>query len=274
MTSLPQIELKNGIMKTSWRGPLIQEASWRLLKGLRPRPIALERIELIRNLPSSMVTSAATLVKLLPELGLNDEGLAEFPSALHPFTGRGLRIWQYPVQFGPYLAALAGLRVRSYLELGIRHGGSFVATVELLERVGPLDFAVGVDIIPCDAMSEYQKINPRIRFSKVNSQTSEFIELLADLGNIDLVFIDSHHDAMQCRKEFSVLMSYANMVAFHDITNTGCPGIAEVWSEIKALPGWDCHEFTEQYPGLGPFMGIGLAIKSTRQIAVGDQQHV
>jgi len=246
------------------RQPSVQESAWRLLKGLRPRAVDLTRLALIQQQPAEWLAQPGHLVTLLPQLGLNDEGLAEFPPALHGSCGQGLRIWQYPIQFGPYLAQLARLQVRSYLELGIRHGGSYLATVALLERFRPLDFAVGVDIIPCAAMAQYQAINPRSRFACLNSQSAEFSMLLQQYGTVDLVFIDSHHEENQCRREFAALAPYANMMAFHDISNIGCPGIATVWQEIKALPGWTCHEYTEQYPGLGPYMGIGLAIKNSR----------
>lgn len=245
----------------SWNA---QAGGWRLLKGLRPRPLDLARIQLLRNAPADQLLDSAALEALLPRLGLNDEGLAEFPTHLHASCGEGLRIWQYPSQFSRYLARLASLGVRSYLELGIRHGGSFVATVEVLERFRPLDFAVGVDIISCPSMADYHALNPRSEFACVNTQSSEFQALLERLAPIDLVFIDSHHEEAQCRREFEMLSASANMVALHDISNKGCPGIATVWREIRATAGWTGFEFTEQYDGLGPFMGIGLAVRNSR----------
>src|SRR4029077_13792201 len=110
------------------------------------------RISLIREKSTEYLSQAGNLETLLLELGLNDEGLNEFPASLHPFCGQGLRVWQYPGQFSKYLEQLSKLRVRSYLEIGIRHGGSFVTTVEFLDRFSPLEFAVAVDVIPCPSM--------------------------------------------------------------------------------------------------------------------------
>lgn len=242
----------------------VQESAWKLLKGLRPRSIDLKRLSLIRQADLEFLKKASNLNDLLPYLGLNDEGLEEFPVSLHEYCGNGLFIWQYPVQFGPYLAFLAQLKIQSYLELGIRHGGSYVVTVEFLERFNPLTFSIGVDIIPCASMLDYQSMNTRSRFVCINSQSPEFLELLASVAPIDLVFIDSHHEENQCRREFAVLSQFAQMIAFHDVSNIGCPGIQTVWNEIKQMPDWTCYEFIDQYPGLGPFMGIGLAIKNTR----------
>lgn len=251
-------------MDATTTGWTAQASGWRTLKGLRPRPLDLRRISLIREAAPADLRRSDWLEDLLPRLGLNDEGLAEFPPHLHAACGAGLRIWQYPTQFARYLATLAGLGVRSYLELGIRHGGSFVATVEVLERFRPLDFAVGVDIIPCESMAAYRELNPRSEFACVNTQSPQFAQLLQRLAPIDLVFIDSHHEEGQCRREVQALGRHANMIALHDITNRGCPGIATVWNEIRRDPLWHCLEFTDQYPGLGPFMGIGLAVKTSR----------
>jgi hypothetical protein len=242
----------------------LQANTWKLLKGLRPQNIDLSRVELIRDAELDFLADTQHLIDILPRLGLNDEGIDEFPLALHSYCGSGLRIWQYPVQFAPYLAFLAKLKVRSYLELGIRHGGSYIATVELFDRFHQLEFAIGVDIIPCPAMNSYQTLNPRSSFACLNSQSAEFLNLVESLPSLDLVFIDSHHEENQCRREFTVLSQFAQMIALHDISNSACLGIAVVWQEIKALPDWTCVEFTEQYAGLGSFMGIGLAIKNTR----------
>ena len=75
----------------------------------RPRAIAL-----IRAAPLHDLAQADKIETLLLNLGLNDEGIDEFPAVLHPFCGSGLRIWQYPSQFSKYLLQLSGLHVRSY----------------------------------------------------------------------------------------------------------------------------------------------------------------
>ena len=105
-------------------------------RRLHPEPINLSRVALIRERTLAELASPARVEALLLELGLNGEGLSELPPELHAHCG-GLRIWQYPTQFGRYLVQLSRLGVRSYLEIGIRHGGSFVATAEYLERFRP-----------------------------------------------------------------------------------------------------------------------------------------
>jgi hypothetical protein len=234
-----------------------------MLKRLHPEPIDLSRVDLIRGRTLAELASPARVEALILELGLNEEGLSELPTELHPHCG-GLRIWQYPTQFSRYLVQLSRLAVRSYLEIGIRHGGSFVATTEYLERFHALDFSVGVDVIDCPSMAEYCSRNGKARFWQLSSRSPEFGTKLEALGPVDLVFIDSHHEEEQCRDELALLMPRAGMVALHDIANIGCPGIRRVWDELKCSTAYHCFEYVEQYAGLGPFMGIGLAVKRER----------
>jgi hypothetical protein len=223
--------------------------------------IDLDRISLIRDEPRERLSHPEHLETLLLNLGLNDEGLDEFPLHLQPYCGSGLRIWQYPSQFSKYLAHVSQLGVRSYMEVGIRHGGSFVATVEILNRFNPLRFAVAVDVIPCPSMPDYKSANSCVEFACINTQSPDFEALINRLRPIDLVFIDSHHEESQCRREFDSIQDAARMIAFHDISNRATPGIARVWDDLKSAGKYRCFAYTEQYEGMGPFMGIGLAIR-------------
>lgn len=251
------------ISRQSWDA---QKSGWALLKGLRPLPIDLERIRLIRRLKPERLLQPKVLEALMLELGLNDEAMSELPEELHPACGAGLRIWQYPIQFAPYLRYLSQLEVRSYLEVGVRHGGSYVLTVEVLDRFSTLDWAVGADVIRCPSMDAYLALNRRSEHARVNSRSPAFAALCARLAPIDLVFIDSHHEEQHCRREVELLRPFAAMIALHDISNIACPGVAAVWKEFKAMSEYDCFEFIDQYDGLGPFMGIGLAVRKDRRL--------
>lgn len=246
---------------SSWKR---QREMWAALNALRASPIDLGRVALLRQASRDELENPATLERLLIELGLNDEAIAEFPPELRAHCGQGLRIWQYPTQFSRYLVELSRLNVRSYLEIGIRHGGSFVATTEYLERFHPLDHAIGVDIIPCPSMATYEAQNSKAAFWCINTRSPEFVARLDELGPIDLVFIDSHHEEEQCRSELRVVAARARMIAFHDIANIGCPGVGRVWDELTRSPSYVCFEYIDQYANLGPFMGIGLAVRKER----------
>jgi len=250
-----------GYTESAWRR---QQRSWAALSALHPASIDLGRTALIRGADVESLSDPHRLASLIVQLGLNDEALDEFPAELHAHCGQGLRIWQYPLQFARYLARLSTLRIRSYLEIGIRHGGSLVATVEYLSRFHPLDFAIGVDVIDCPSIAAYRDDRPEIAFWCTSTQSGDFAARLDRLEGLDLVLIDSHHVEHQCRRELELLLGRASLIAFHDVANIGCPGVRTVWEEVRRLPGYECFEYVDQYPGLGPFMGIGLAVTRER----------
>jgi hypothetical protein len=238
---------------------------WKKLKKLNTIPIDLERVTLIRDQDSHYLSNSAKVELLMLSLGFNDEGLEEFPESLHPYCGQGLRIWQYPVQFSKYLVALSKLNITSYLELGVRHGGTFVTTVEYLQKFNPIKYAVGVDIIPCPSLLEYKQINPYAEFAQINTQSNDFKQMLDCYEKFDLVLIDSFHEDVQCRNEFLSVRNQANIIAFHDIANVNYPGVKKVWDEVKSLGEYNCSEYTEQYEEIEhSYMGIGVAVRKNR----------
>ena len=248
-------------LKKSWDE---QKKAWRILKRIGSKEISLDTISLIRNCEIEKLKDQDFLASLISDIGLNDEGLEEFPTELHPYCGKGLHLWQYPAQFSPYLIKLSTLEIKSYLEIGIRHGGSFVMTTEYLSRFSALNRSIGVDILPCPSMPKYELVRPESKFYQLNSQSEEFHHLLIENAPIDLVFIDSHHEEHQCRIEIERIKPYVKMMAFHDIDNINCPGIKAVWNELKISGEYECHEFNRQFEGLGPYMGIGLAISNIK----------
>jgi hypothetical protein len=247
--------------RESWEA---QKRGWLMLNALRPVAIDLSRIALLRETSLDVLSNCAELELLLQQLGLNDEGAHEFPSHLREYCGRGLRLWQYPNQFSKYLIRLSTLGITSYLEIGIRHGGSFVATAEYVSRFAPLERAVAIDIIPCPSMTEYERVNPRASFYQYNTQSIAFSQFLKEQQAFDLAFIDSHHEEPQCRRELLWVQQNARMIALHDICNVGCPGIRKVWEEFKTKRDYTCFEYVDQYLEDGPYMGIGLALKRER----------
>jgi hypothetical protein len=241
------------------------EKNWKKLKRLHPISIDLTKIELIREQNIEFLSDPDRVKSLILELGLTDDSSEEFPPSIYPYCGKGLHIMQYPIQFNRYLVSLSKLKINSYLEVGVRHGGTFVATIEYLNKFHPLDFAVGIDIMPCPSISEYQKINDRVSFVQLNTQTDRFLDFLAASDRFDLVLIDANHEETECRNEFMYVKSKANIVVFHDIDNIDFLGVKKVWNEVKNSNEYDCYEYVDRYPDLGPYMGIGMAISKNRQ---------
>jgi hypothetical protein len=99
---------------------------------------------------------------LLPHLGLNDEWEHEYPEPLRRFCGRGVKSWQFPHQFAGYLTHLADKQIGTYLEIGVRHGGTFVITCEYLRRFTELRRMVAVDPMLGEALASYREIVPQV----------------------------------------------------------------------------------------------------------------
>jgi len=237
-------------------------AAWSRLKSLHPRPLELGRLALLREAPLELLGDASRLAGLIAELGLNDEAPEEYPEHLRPYCGNGLRIWQYPGQLAPYLLDLSERRIASYLELGVRHGGTFLATIEYLGRFHPLASAVAVDVIPCPSLAEYARDNSRAELWQVDTRSADFARRLDRHGPFDLALIDSLHEEEQCRADFLAIRERARIIAFHDVTSDRYPGVARVWREVQAGGEHDCREYTAQYRGVaGRCMGLGVAVR-------------
>lgn len=239
----------------------LQRKSWGKLRQILPLPIDLEMIEAIRGQEADTLRDPDRLELLIVELGLNDDGIEDFPRSLRPHCGRGLRIWQYPREFALYLSQLLRLDVRSYIELGIRHGGTFVMTVECLSRCNVATSALGVDIMPCPSMEAYERLNPSATFLCVSTQSEEFEHALDRHGPFDAALIDANHDAEECRHEFRLLRDRCSVIAFHDIVNPDFPDVGQVWADVRELDDFECHEYVSGYSEPHTPMGIGLAIR-------------
>jgi methyltransferase family protein len=256
------------VVKALLPDPAVQRIQRKLAeRASRPRSIDDRAARLIREASLSELRDAAFLEReLLPRLGFNDELLHEFPSSLYPHTGRGLLHWQYPNQFSKYLAELSRLEIETYLEIGVRHGGTFVITVEYLSRFRPVRKAIGVDLERPPGLVRYAKSRPGATVLEADSQTEEFRELVRAEGPFDLVLIDGDHSEAGCRRDFETVSDHARIIVFHDIVSDPVPGVGAVWREVKQTypDRFRFLEFTDQYPELAEqgksYLGIGVAI--------------
>jgi hypothetical protein len=201
--------------------------------------------------------------KLLPELGLNDRHLHQYPSHLHPYCGGGIDSWQYPNQFSKYLHYLSQQKIESYVEIGCHKGGTFIITVEYLNRFNPLTQCLAVDNWPREIINEYVKIRPEVTYLTTSSQSPEFSNEY-EKHNWDLVLIDGDHSYKGAALDYNLIRDRARLIAFHDITNSLCPGTQQIWADMKTTyPTARRQQWTDQYDEVllrmrGGIMGIGL----------------
>lgn len=236
----------------------------------------LSRISLIQTSTRDQLLDAKYVENLVVRLGFNNEILHEQPAIVRDNPG-GLYIWQYPHQFSKYLTFLGSLTtlrpIRSYLEIGCRWGGSFIATQEYLNRVQnnqhPLASVV-LDINPSPVVAYTSRPDSNALFLLLNSQTSNFKAFLEkDNKQFDLVFIDGDHSYQGVRNDYTMTKDHGNIFVFHDIASDACPGVVQFWKELNthASELYEFYEFTEQYDevyqqtGGKQYLGIGVAIR-------------
>ena len=237
----------------------------------KPQHLQLSRLELIREREPDWLADPERLEhELLPQLGLCADIPGAYPAELQWAVGRGLKHWQAPNQFGPYLAHLTRYPIRSYLELGVRHGGTFAITVEYLSRFRPLADATAVDIDDVPAMHALRRERPEIRFLQLDTSGPELAREVARHGVYDLVLVDADHSYEACRRDVETVLPYANMLALHDIVDAACPGVRQVWRELREETAGerDFFEFTAQYDEIverngHPALGLGIAVRTT-----------
>lgn len=253
------------LLKTAYTF-LPRRASRLLGQGSREhwRMVDLSVVELIRGAPPHHLSDPGRLESLLPQLGLCG-GRMLYPPALRPYMDQGLEQMQMPNQFAPYLAKLASLKVRRYCEIGVKYGGAFIITVELLRKLCGLEHACAVDINFCPTLVKYSRAVPQAVFHQMDSASPPFLALL-ESGRFDAVFVDGDHEENACYRDIVSAVQHARHVVVHDISNDFTPGPARAWSRMKAdFPaGFVFHEFTAQYPEVledtkHRVLGIGLA---------------
>lgn len=245
-------------------------------RSIRPKAIDLSRLELIRRAPLDQLSDPSYLEEdLLPRLGLNDE-TGHFPPSLEPSVGQGLLCWQYPNQFSKYLVHLSRQGIESYMEIGVRHGGTFVITIEYLSRFHPIREALGVDLGRSSTLREYAEARTGVTVIQASSHDEGFKQRVRGHEGFDLVLIDGDHTLEGCREDFELVRDRGRVLVFHDIVSQPTPGVTAVWQEVKRLHGglFDFYEFTDQYPEVSresgeEFLGIGVA--QMRQEAVVSQ---
>ncbi len=236
------------------------------------REVNLKVLEHIKNSSIEQLKNQDYLENnLLPKLGLNNEALNEIPDEFSNIIDKGLLFWQYPNQFSKYLLLLSTFKISNYIEIGVRHGGTFILTLEYLKAIGnKLKWATAVDIRYSPSIIKYRKTESyNINLLLMDSDSLEFKSYINKIKEIDLVFIDGDHSFAYCLKDFEKVKDISKIIVFHDIVNSACPGVPLVWQHVKTnySNDYDFYEFIDQYDSVlnknngNKYLGMGVAIK-------------
>ena len=221
---------------------------------------ALKKIS--RESPERLRDVAFLRDRLLPAVGLADDDLSQYPQFLHRHCGHGVRLWQFPIQFAPYLSLLSHLPIKSYLEIGVKHGGSFAVTMTYLSQFQSVENSGAVDLYESgNALRVFDEF-AQSNYLVANSRSGKFQEFLKEHQNFDLIFIDGDHSEEGARHDFETTRPHGKAFVFHDVVSCVCPGVTQVWAEAKRTPGYHFFEFVDQYgsENADPYMGIGVMV--------------
>ena len=212
----------------------------------------IERIDIIRKAYKKQLRDQEWLEDAICRMGLGQRD-AEFPIKMRKHFG-GLWIWQYPSQIAPYLIKLSDKKIRTYAEVGVFQGGTFILTVEYLSRFTPIEKALVIDKELQPQIKAYAEMNPAVTLVETDSHSEEAQEVIAELQP-DLVFIDADHEEWACRADYNMVQPHAKWIGFHDLVEWSCPGVALVWKDIQG----EKYEYLAQYDGVNnSTYGVGL----------------
>jgi cephalosporin hydroxylase len=224
-----------------------------------------EAVKLLRETPLERLINDEYLEELLPQLGLNDEEVHEYPSHLFPYCGQGLKSWQYPIQFAKYLVWISDLSLHSYAEIGVRHGGTFIITLEFLRRINSDIHAIAVDHQETEPFRQYLADFSDDRIEYIIRDSSDlYVRDYFTNHRADLVFIDGDHSYEGCLSDYLMVKNSAQYIAVTDHFSDVCPGVKQFWEEIKhVMPDDRLTEFKDQYEEVQArtgrsYMGIGM----------------
>ena len=179
----------------------------------------------MRDAPFDALQNKNALEDLLLSMGLNDEIGEEFPRELGTYSGFGLYSWQYPSQFSGMLLEICKLNINSYIEIGVRHGGTFIIITEYHARFNS-DFekSIAVDHNGSSSLRKYANDRQGVEFITASSLSDEFRDYINKSDVFDLAFIDGDHSYEDARSDFVLMRDKARHLIFHDIASIARPG--------------------------------------------------
>lgn len=184
-------------------------------------------------------------------------------------TLSGRRASQHPDELRAFIALLLAEGVRSYLEIGARHGDTFYEVMRALpagSRGVAVDLPGGAWGITssrnalANAVRKLRREGYEVRMLLGDSTKPEIRRVLEGL-RFDAVLIDGDHRYEGVRADWQFCRGLAPLVAFHDIAGEGQVQptsklpveVPRLWAEI-----WPSCRRSWEFVAPGSRMGIGV----------------
>ena len=159
-------------------------------------------------------------------------------------TSKQSTIMQYPNELAFFAGFCIDRGVRSYLEVGIQHGG----LLAFMETACQFETVAGVSYEERETLRSRRTGHPNWAVFIGDSHSPEYRTWRAGLGQIDLVMIDGDHSYAGVKADYELELSMpSRYIAFHDIANKAC-GVPRLWNEIP--DDRKLASFTNDDPGV------------------------
>jgi hypothetical protein len=171
-----------------------------------------------------------------------------------------------------FIGLLQERNVRSYLEIGARHGDTF-HEVMLGLPVGSRGVAVDLPGGLWGTLKSRRALEAAVRDLNArgyrcsalfgDSQTAATRRLVVGRGPYDAILIDGDHTLPGVTRDWEAYGRMAPIVAFHDIVGTGCAEkrggrpveVPILWDALRRMPHATC-----EFVAPGSRMGIGVVL--------------
>lgn len=175
---------------------------------------------------------------------LRNEAGSSNPDYFHAKKTGGLKLQQVPEEYCALLTLLKASDIKTYLELGIGNGGSFVTACYFMKH--SLETAVAVDNLAyrnlgigqneTEILSYINSIETKASKFFINSSTDDYFKSIDSRLSYDCIFIDADHSYEGAKRDYENSLKHINkggLIIFHDINSAACPGIMKLWQEVK-----------------------------------------
>lgn len=159
-----------------------------------------------------------------------------------------LRLQQVPEEYAELLFKIKEKSPKSYLEVGIGNGGSWLTcshfnkdTLEVSHAVDNLSYSF--------AAQKYEEVLFIRSYLSNHIKNVDFFYsystpfLLNCNQKYDVIFIDGDHSYQGVKSDYENsirLLNEGGIMIFHDINSKGAPGVTQFWNEFKSN-----HKFHE-----------------------------